>query len=237
MEPPAVIGAETIVRIWEQGRYQHPVDRAVTILAALTQRPRNELTEISVERRDAMLLAWRSRLFGEVLAGYAGCPACGCGIDVSLTAPARRDPDERIVVEVGGSRYAARLPTSLDLLAVAGCPTVDEARAMLVRLCLTAPDLPGDDIADRDEVIAAVEAELDRHADVSAGTVSLACPDCEHSWTVELDVAAFAWREIEVLAVRLLRQVDVLARRYGWSEQEILGLTPARRRFYLELAS
>ena len=84
---------------------------------------------------------------------------------------------------------------------------------------------------------AAVEAELDRRAGVSAGVAELACPDCGHGWNVELDVAAFAWREIEILAERLLQHVDVLARRYGWSEQEILTLSPARRRFYLELAS
>ena len=40
----------------------------------------------------------------------------------------------------------------------------------------------------------------------------------------------FAWREIEILAGQLLRYVDVLARRYGWSEQEILALSPAQRR-------
>ena len=83
----------------------------------------------------------------------------------------------------------------------------------------------------------AVEAELDRRAGVSASAVTLACPDCGHGWDMELDIAAFTWREIELLAGSLLRHVDVLARRYGWSEQEILRLSPARRRFYLELAS
>jgi hypothetical protein len=86
-------------------------------------------------------------------------------------------------------------------------------------------------------VLAAVEAELDRRAVVSARGIAVECPDCGHGWTLELDVAAFVWREIEISAARLLHDVDVLARRYGWSEREILGLSAPRRRFYLELAS
>jgi hypothetical protein len=240
MESHATLGAEAIVRIWERGRRERAVDRALTILAGLTGQPRRELAEISVERRDIMLLAWRSRLFGDALAGYAACPSCGSGVDVSLTAAGLEEPEERFVVEASGVRLAVRMPTSLDLLAIAGCETVEAARRMLVQRCLdvcSADRNPGAGDPYDQDMAAAAEAELDRRAEVSAGTVELACPDCQHGWTVELDIAAFAWREIEILAGRLLRQVDVLARRYGWSEQEILALTPARRRFYLELAS
>jgi hypothetical protein len=236
MESRAVIGADAVVRIWERGRREHAVDRALTILAALTGRPRRELAEISVERRDIMLLDWRCRLFGPVLAGYAACPGCGCGVDVSLTAADLAEPEEHFVVEVAGVSHAVRLPTSLDLLAIAGCENIEAARRMLIRCCLQ--DSPADNAGVDDEAVAvAAETELDRRAEVSAGMVELSCPDCGHGWTSELDIAAFAWREIEILAGRLLREVDVLARRYGWNEQEILGLTPSRRRFYLELAS
>ena len=242
MTPPATPGAEAIVQIWERGRHEHPVDRALTILAVLSRRPRRELAEISVERRDSLLLAWRSRLFGDSLAGYAACPRCGCGVDVSMTAAGPAEPEERFVVEVAGAILAVRLPTSLDLAAVAGCENVEAARRVLAARCIEkgpAPDRSpaGDDALGVADVVAAVEAELDRRAGVSAGVAELACPDCGHGWNVELDVAAFAWREIEILAERLLQHVDVLARRYGWSEQEILTLSPARRRFYLELAS
>lgn len=250
--PPATLGAEEIVQIWERGRREHPVDRALTILAVLSRRPRDELAGISVERRDGLLLEWRRRLFGDALAGYAACPHCGAGIDVSLTAAGLEAPEERFVVDVAGAGVAVRLPTSLDLAAVAACESVEAARRALVRRCIEGAPAgarsPADDGAldggaldggalDGADVAAAVEAELDRRAGVSAGAVALACPECGHGWNLEFDVAAFAWREIEILAARLLRDVDVLARRYGWSEREILGLSAARRRFYLELAS
>jgi hypothetical protein len=238
---PAAPGAEAIVAIWERGRREHPVDRALTILAVLSQRPRAELAQISVEHRDSLLLDWRSRLFGTAVAGYAACPACGCGVDVSLTAARQAVPQERFVMDAGGASVTVRLPTSLDLAAVAACESVEAARRELARRCVEGGTLDDDD--DDDDggggggVAAAVEAELDRRAGVSAGAVALACPDCGHGWQLEFDVAAFTWREIEILAGRLLRDVDVLARRYGWSEREILGLSPDRRRFYLELAS
>jgi hypothetical protein len=196
---------------------------------------------MSLERRDRMLLSWRSRLFGDTLAGYSACPRCGCEVDVCLAAgePAdHEEPEERFVIEMAGVSVPVRLPTSLDIIAVSGCDSVEAARRVLVRRCLeTGQATAAGELAGRGAVAAAVEAELDRRAGISAGIVPVACPDCGHDWNVELDVAEFAWREIEILAGRLLSHVDVLARRYGWSEQEILRLSPARRRFYLELAS
>lgn len=232
MSSPDTVSAEDIVRIWEQGRRQHPIDRALTILAVLSGQPRAELAEISVEGRDRMLLAWRNRIFGDDLAGYTACPACGCGVDVAVTPPGLSEPEDHFAVAVRGRPVQVRLPNSVDLAAVAECQSVETARAMLISRCLGA-----DGVGYDDGDIAVIEAELDRRAEISAATVALSCPDCRRDWQVELDVAAFAWREIEILAGRLLRQVDELARRYGWSEREILGLSSARRRFYLELAS
>jgi hypothetical protein len=232
MGPAAPLGAEAILQIWERGRREHPVDRALTILAVLSGRPRRELAAISVERRDSLLLDWRSRLFGDSLAGYAACPQCGCGVDVSLTPVGLAEPEERFVVQVCGQDLAVRLPTSLDLAAITGCESVEAAQRILVSRCVE-----DSHALDPEAVAATLDAELDRRAGISAGAVALTCPDCRHGWNVPIDVATFTWREIEILAGHLLRYVDVLARRYGWSEQEILALSPARRRFYLELAS
>jgi len=247
MTPADAVGAEYIVRIWERGRLQHPIDRGLTILGILSDRPRAELAEMSVERRDCMLLEWRCRLFGDTLTGFAACPACGCGVDVAVTPASLTEPEDHFTVDIDGRSIAVRLPNSLDLAAVASLESVEAARLMLISRCLsadqaapagTAADPPRDDDGGYSEpILAAIEAELDRRAEISATALTLSCPDCGHGWNVELDMAAFAWREIEILAGRLLRQVDELARRYGWSEQEILSLSSARRRFYLDLAS
>ncbi|HEU5003846.1 MAG TPA: hypothetical protein VFW71_13880 [Actinomycetota bacterium] len=232
--------AEAVVAIWERGRDEHPVDRALTVLAGCCGAPRAELAGWPLERRDAALAAYRASLFGPRWDGYAACPACGCGVDVALALPEHRTGEARVdgdveaeegfAVEVDARCFAVRLPTSRDLAAAAACASIEQARAVLVRGCAGAGE-PGE------ALLEALEAELDRRAELSAGVVALTCPDCAEAWSLEMDVAAFFWRELEVLAGRLLREVDALARRYGWSEAEILALSPARRGFYLELAS
>ena len=57
------------------------------------------------------------------------------------------------------------------------------------------------------------------------------------SWAVMFDVVSFFWSEICVQAKRLLREVHTLARAYGWREVDILGMSTARRQFYLEMVT
>jgi hypothetical protein len=64
----------------------------------------------------------------------------------------------------------------------------------------------------------------------------LSCSKCATSWQASFDAAAFLAEEIAATARRLMTEVAVLARSYGWSEQDILEIPPERRRVYLELA-
>lgn len=50
------------------------------------------------------------------------------------------------------------------------------------------------------------------------------------------DIGAYLWEEVDAWADRTLRDVHLLAASYGWSERDILDLSPARRGRYLELA-
>ena len=84
------------------------------------------------------------------------------------------------------------------------------------------------------QVLAARMGEADGGAD---GEVELSCPACQHGWSAELDIAAFFWTEIAAQAQRLLREVDALARVYGWREADILAMSAARRQAYLELVA
>src|ERR1700761_122573 len=137
---PDAVSAESIVRIWEQGRRQHPIDRALTMLAELSRRPRTEVAEISVEARDRMLLAWRGRIFGAELAGYAACPACGCGVDVAVRLAGLTEPEDHFTIDIAGRPIEVRLPNSLDLLAAADCANTEAAREMLISRCVNAGD-------------------------------------------------------------------------------------------------
>jgi hypothetical protein len=50
-----------------------------------------------------------------------------------------------------------------------------------------------------------------------------------------LNVASLLWDDIEAHAHKLVGEVDALARAYGWTEPEILVLSPQRRATYLAM--
>jgi hypothetical protein len=76
-------------------------------------------------------------------------------------------------------------------------------------------------------------AALDPQADTR---IDLSCPDCHHGWSEVFDVVSFFWTEIDAWARRLLRDVNVLARAYGWREHDILAMSTMRRQLYLAMA-
>jgi hypothetical protein len=72
--------------------------------------------------------------------------------------------------------------------------------------------------------------ELDPQAEIR--TV-LSCPECSHQWQLQFDITSFLWTEINTWAERTLRSIHRLASAYGWTEREILNLSPIRRQLYL----
>jgi hypothetical protein len=77
-------------------------------------------------------------------------------------------------------------------------------------------------------------AQADPLADIM---LDLTCPNCEQRWQAVFDIGGFFWIEIDNLARRLLRDVHVLARAYGWRESDILAMNAARRQAYLEMVA
>ena len=63
----------------------------------------------------------------------------------------------------------------------------------------------------------------------------LSCVECGNTWELGFEPDEFLWREVAASALRLLRQVHVLARAYGWGESDVLALGPQRREAYLTL--
>ncbi|GAU64952.1 hypothetical protein SSP35_01_02890 [Streptomyces sp. NBRC 110611] len=81
-------------------------------------------------------------------------------------------------------------------------------------------------------------AEAAEEADPAAElALNIACPECGAATPAELDIAAYLWTELDAWARDVLLDVHLLASAYGWSEPEILALSPLRRRYYLELCA
>jgi len=228
----AAIAAASLLEAWEQGERQHPLHRALTLLAvAEPQASIETLADLPIGERDRRLFALRARLFGSRLDAVAACPRCGEMLEISCDGQAVfGDGSERpeAELEVGGRRLALRAPSTVDLLEIAALPIAERPAALLDR-CVGAP-LEGS----ARELAEARLAELDPLGEVS---FALGCAACGHEWSEVFDIAAFLWTEIGDRAHRLLREIHALARAYGWREAEILALTPQRRAAYLALVA
>ncbi len=249
------LSAAELLAAWERSLGQSVARQALEILsAAFPDCSLEQLAEWSVGRRDACLLALRERLFGSRLEGVSVCPHCGRRVELSFqTADIRVDPVDdwragtsgRLTLKTDGYRVEFRLLNSSDLLAIEGGSDIAEARRNLLARCVHSavhggPDDQGvepiEDAGQLPETVVAAVARRMSEADPQADTqLSLTCLDCGHQWLSTFDIAAYLAKEIRNWARHVLREVHDLASGYGWSEAEILSMSPTRRRAYLEM--
>jgi len=228
-QPMQSLSPEKILAVWETGRPQHALDRALTILAAATPgATRADLADLSIGERDTRLLQLRTLVFGPSAEGFAECPQCTERVEFPLdTATLTSLPEGRVSARPV-SETVLRPLTSRDLAAITSAPDNEAALQILLERCAGRTDLPNDAI----EELSRDLLELDPQAEIN---LHLTCPACDYAWDLPFDVVEFFWKEIAVHAQCLLREIDTLARAYGWTEREILSLPAARRQTYLEL--
>lgn len=227
-----------LLALWEQGLRRHPVDRALLLCAwARPEVPGADLAALPLGALNAALLRLREACFGRHIDAYVDCPRCGERLSLALDAGELRagaaESDSRAALELAGLRF--RVPCSRDLAAVAraGLDAEGAAHRLLELCCPEARDTPSDQLMSLLDAIETGLAALDPAADIS---LVLTCNSCGHGWTADFDIGTLLWEEIEARARALLAEIHGLARAYGWTEPEILALTPERRAAYLELA-
>jgi hypothetical protein len=243
----APLSAQDILRIWEAGAAQDPVGRALAILmAASPGSSREALAALPVGRRDARLLEIREETFGATLDGVSSCPRCAGRVEFRLEVAefrARVGADAEaaegeVCLDDWSLRY--RMPTSGDLAAAAGCGDPGAARRVLSGCCILearrggAPVEAGDVPPEAVSRMAVAMAEQDPLGEV---LLDFICPTCGHAGQTLFDIGGYLWEEIRAQALRLLHEVNTLARAYGWREADILSLSAVRRRAYLEMVT
>ncbi len=232
------MNSQRLISCWELGRRRHTLDRALLLYAeAMPDLPMAALADQPIGERNAALLRLRVALFGDDLRSCVECPECNERLEFSLSAsallaagthPGEKPPHS--AMSVRGLRL--RLPTTRDLAAIAG--EMDTASAecqLLMRLCEE-----GDARAITEELRSDLARMLDAADPCMDLGIDVTCPSCGHAWNASFDVPAFVWDEVDARARRLLDEVHVLARSYGWSERQIFELSDARRQAYLERA-
>ncbi|MEV0220098.1 hypothetical protein [Streptomyces sp. NPDC050704] len=244
----AITRATALLDTWEAGLAQAPAGRALLLHGVARPDTGGEtLSALPVGEREADLFALRRALFGERMQVRLACAACGADMEFDLDAGefARSlgPPADSVVrVAADGWEIEFRVPGVADLTAAARHP--DARRALLARCVVSAvrdgAAVPaGDGLPDAlPEAVQRRLAEAAQAADPGADvTLNVSCPECAAATRAELDIASYLWTELDAWARDVLLDVHLLATAYGWSEPEILALSPLRRRYYLELCA
>lgn len=236
---------DELLRTWEHSLTASPVRRALNLLSAadpdLTY---EQLQALPVGQRDGRLIALRETLFGSLLTCLITCPQCGERLEITLDSTQFRalplNTTALVVHKLTSGEYEIkyRLPNSVDMQAIADLPDPGQARQALFERCLQDVTCAGaalDASAMPEEILDATAGEmaaLDPLADIQ---IEMVCPACSRHWMVTFDIVSYLWSEINAWATRILHEVHQLASAYGWSEADILALSPMRRQFYLEM--
>jgi hypothetical protein len=239
--------AGELLRLWEQTNCSSLTQRALALLSSVAVEEASALADLSIGTRDALLLELRAQTFGTVLKAQTQCPACAERLAFSIqiqdllaarNAVTAAEPIWHEHASVGWS-VRFRVPSSSDLLELERLPRSHDLRRVLLERCVQEARYEGT-LTDPVQLPQAVVQELAERMDAldpcADILLALCCSGCQHAWSAQLDIVSYVWAELCVHARRLLREVDVLARTYGWRESDILGLGSARRRAYLELA-
>jgi hypothetical protein len=220
-----------LLRVWDEGQARSPAGRALLLATAAAgeRADPDAVAELPLGRRNELLLDLQELCFGPALPCVVMCPGCEESLDVSVTVDELRFGNEGPLAEtvrIGGIELELRALTSADLLSVD--PSAPEARQALLSRCVsTLEPLPEQAF---DEIAARLR-DLDPQADLE---LPLECPECGHAWRAWIDLAEHLWAEIDAYGRRLVHEVCALATAFGWTEADVLAVSPARRRLYLE---
>lgn len=241
----AITTAE-LLNLWDVCARDGPLRGALELLAIAV--PGTTVEALALEpigARDARLLRLRGILFGPAIAATAACPKCGERLDLGfqcddIAVPPPEDVRVELSVTHGGFDVVLRLPNSMDVATMPTDEGVERAREHLLERCLLAAAHEGRSVAVAELPEEAVDravarmAEADPAADIQ---LDLVCPKCGHEWSAAFDILRFLWSEIEEWAHVTMADVHTLARAYGWSETDVLALSPRRRGIYLTMAT
>jgi len=229
----------------EARRELTPAQLATRLLAAAVVSVgavRTDPRALAVGDREALLLHVRRLTIGERLPCVLSCPIEGCGEQLELeldVADLLIDPGEEArplwhELRHGGRTVRFRLPTGADQeqAARALADGVEESEVVLGLLSACSEAEAAEWPPELRALVSERMEQLDPQADLN---LAFQCPACERDGSVPFDPGAYVLDELSDRADALDEQVHVLAAAYGWSEDAILALPPARRGRYIEL--
>lgn len=239
--------------IWEQGLEQGLIRFGLLLLkAAFPDCTIKDLERLPIGRRDGLLLQIHEQIMGPNLAGLADCPNCGETMELNLSISDIQIESEPEIsasnslsinesgyeIKAPGYVVGFRLADSTDQEAILHFKDPAKARTEILRRCIWRARFDDEDIeaiklpAQITDLIAENMARIDPQADV---LLKIRCTSCNHEWDCIFDISSFLWKELDRWSHKILLEVHTIAQSYGWTEAQILSLSPWRRRHYLEM--
>jgi hypothetical protein len=231
------IGACDLLSLWERGVVRHALDRSAML--ASFARPEllpQAVPDLPLGEITVSLLRLREAIFGPRIRSHVDCEQCGQRLELTLDAMELGLPmphGESVVTGVDVAGLRVRPPTLRDMAVVANEQEATRAARKLLECCTIQGDaasLPEVLFRDVEDALEAADPNADLAFEVH-------CEACGGPSTAQLDVGELLWDEISARARALLGEVHLLARAYGWTESEILALSPARRASYLSMVA
>ncbi len=237
------LDADALLALWERTLGQGASARDDALLQALpdTEVPR------TLGERNARLLGLHAQWFGRELELLSHCPACGTvaqfSADCGALAAQRPAGDASLPshrLQIDGHAIEFRLPDPADVAAASAAPNDEAFAGELLASCVLACMRDGVAVSPKNlpsPVLAALSQRMEALDPAASVSFALECPQCGAQWDARLDAGQPLRQKLQAAAERVLLDVDGLARAYGWTEAEVLRLTPARRAAYLQLAT
>jgi len=249
---PGMLDDAAVLALWERAIGVPEAERGDALIAASGGGVPAGLGE-----RNLSLIRLHGTLFGRELHLLSHCPACGAAVQFvgdsdALAAQCQSSALAATTlhrIEWGDHLIDFRVPLSRDVAEAAGAESAGEsvsdaaeafARRLLECCVVSCRHAEGTELAAARLPAEALDAISRRIEAIDPGAsivFDVDCPDCSERWSASLDVAVVVWRKLQRAAEAILLEIDALARAYGWSEREILGLGPLRRAAYLQMVA
>lgn len=188
-----------------------------------------DVLALAVAVHDRLLAALYTLEFGEDVSCQSTCGACAQPFQFRFALP-------------------ALLASQDEAAAEAGLPGEDGCWATPSGARLRPPDLRDAAVGAPEDLLAriakspvppeageALAAFLEKASPILSIDLDAACPGCGASQSVAFDLARFLVRALAAERPFLIREVHLIAARYGWSHSEIMALPRSDRRAFATL--
>ena len=233
-----------LLNFWERNLNCTMIQRALDLLCCASPEMKPEvIAGLNIGERDARLMVLREWLFGSKFLNISQCPVCSeqieweTGInDIRMQWPNDEAVPGKYQLKKDGYTIGFRLPDSNDLAAVFADAGPEKLFEKIVFDCkFKSKSFAVDQLPEK--ILEAIDNRIVEENPQADIIMNITCPDCTHQWDMQFDIVSYLWEEINSWARHILQDIDSIAQAYGWPEQDILNMSPARRQIYSNMVN